>query len=77
MKKKQKMKDCYFRVTDHAVLRYLERVKGIDIEEIRTHLENGENEKMKKQVKILGEGYFPMKDCKIYIQNNTVITVIA
>lgn len=77
MKKKMVKRESCFRVTDHAILRYLERVKEIDIEEVRTHLENSENEKMKKQVKILGEGYFPMEDCKIYIQNNTVITVIA
>jgi len=26
------------RVTDHAVLRYLERVKGVDVESIREHI---------------------------------------
>jgi hypothetical protein len=26
------------RVTDHAVLRYLERVKGFDVEAVRTHI---------------------------------------
>jgi hypothetical protein len=28
------------RVTDHAVLQYLERAQGVDVESIRRHIEN-------------------------------------
>lgn len=28
------------RVTDHCVLRYLERAKGVDVEAIRSHIES-------------------------------------
>jgi len=74
-KKKQKEKESSLRVTDHAILRYLERAKNINVEEVRGYLQN--QPKVEEQVKILGEGYFPLKDCKVYIQDNTIITVIV
>lgn len=32
------MKRCPFHITDHALLRYLERVQGIDMGEVRSQI---------------------------------------
>lgn len=56
-------------VTEHAILRYLERVRGIDLEEVEnTILPEGYREK-------LLSGKIPINGFRIVVKDNTVITV--
>jgi hypothetical protein len=62
-------------VTDHAIVRYLERVKGVDIEEIRRSIVT---EKVKEMIDTLGTGLFPINnEFRIKVQDKRVITVMA
>lgn len=56
-------------VTEHAILRYLERVRGIDLEEVEnTILPEAYREK-------LINGKIPINGFRIVVKDNTVITV--
>ena len=62
------------RVSEHAILRYFERVKGYDLSEI-------EDEILSKDVielveKLGGNGGYPNKNFKVMMKNYTVTTVI-
>lgn len=60
-------------VTDHAVIRYLERVRGLDIEGIRSEILSPE---VIQQMEVLGTtGKFVNKNLQIVVKNNKVITV--
>ena len=64
-------------VSDHAVLRYLERVGGVDIEGIRERLVP---EHVKEQIKTVGAGKFPVNGSYVLVvngPNNAVVTVLA
>lgn len=62
------------RVSDHAVVRYLERVKGMDIAAIRKEILP---DKLNKMTKVMGSGYYPVSDAfKIRVKNGVVITVL-
>lgn len=66
-------------VTDHAVVRYFERVLQYDIEEIRKNILT---EEIKKQYEILGNGTYPNRDnitrkkFHTVVSNLSVVTVI-
>lgn len=60
-------------VTEHAIVRYFERVLGFDLEEIESKILTptvcGLHEK-------LGNGKIPLSDgCRVVIKNNTVVTI--
>ena len=62
------------KVSEHAIVRYFERVKGFDIEAV-------ENEILTEEVLSLvdqlgGNGGYPNKDFKVLMKNFTVTTVI-
>lgn len=62
------------KVSEHAIIRYLERVRGIDISEV-------EREILDDQVvdlvgKLGGNGTYPAKGFRVIIRNYTVTTVI-
>lgn len=63
-------------VTDHAVVRYLERVCGVDIANIRRYLIPGEKVRDAlpafdgKQVRVV------KPDCALIVKDNTVVTVV-
>lgn len=61
-------------VSDHAVIRYLERVEGMEIHKIRTSILS---ERVINQIKELGDGKYPIGDGKFraIVKNNTVITI--
>lgn len=63
------------RVSDHAIIRYLERVKGVDISEIKREILTPE---ICEYVSTLGgSGKFPAEEgFHIVMRNNTVITVV-
>ena len=65
------------KVSDHALIRYLERVKGMDIEAIREEIIDDEIE---RQISILGgHGAYLNKDqsYRVRIQDNTAVTVMS
>lgn len=59
-------------ISEHAFLRYLERVEGINLEEIQAKILTKE---LMMKYKTLGNGTFPIGDFKIVIRNNTVVTI--
>ncbi len=62
-------------VSEHAIIRYIERVLGIDIEEINSKILT---EEIVKQVEILGNGTYSVNEgeFKVVIKDNVIITVI-
>ena len=65
------------KVSDHALIRYLERVKGMDLDAIRAEIID---EEIERQVSILGgHGAYLNKDqsYRVRIQDNTAVTVIS
>lgn len=75
---KQKLKSTSEKTTltlsDHAIVRYLERVKGIDIEAAKSEILN---EDVIKMVKTLGgKGKFPIGSHQLVINNYTISTIL-
>lgn len=60
-------------VSEHALVRYFERVKQFDLEVVKKELLP---EKVKEQIAVLGDGRYPVDSFKIVIKNNTVVSVI-
>ena len=60
-------------VSEHAILRYLERVYGLDLEKIKLEIIP---EKTTIQAKIVGNGRYKVDDYTLLIKDNVVITVI-
>jgi hypothetical protein len=67
---KQQAKDPV--VTEHAMLRYIERVLGIDLEELKAKILTPE---VRGQMDLFGNGTFPGDDCRVVVKDRTVITV--
>jgi hypothetical protein len=63
------------KVSEHAILRYLERVKGLDINAIEKEILN---DKVLGLINTLGgNGTFPSYNFSVLMKNNTVTTVIT
>lgn len=61
-------------ITDHAILRYLERVEGMDIDAIRKKITT---EQVSKLIHQLGNGVFPVNDVfKITVNDKKITTVL-
>lgn len=64
-------------VSDHALVRYLERVMGMDVDKLRDAVVGGENCKWLFDYQTHGAGRYVVGDThRVCIQNNTVVTVI-
>lgn len=64
------------KVSDHAVVRYMERVMGLDLADIRKKLASKEIQTAHKN---LGDGRFPIEDgngMRAVVKHNVVITVM-
>lgn len=60
-------------ISEHAILRYIERVLMIDIEQIKSNVITDE---LKKLVSVLGgSGSYPVKDFKVVMVNKTITTI--
>jgi chromosome segregation ATPase len=60
-------------VTEHAIIRYIERVIGIDLNEIKKVICN---EKLINQVSALGNGSYPIDNgVKAVVKNNVIVTI--
>ena len=63
-------------ITDHAAVRYLERVHKLDIKKIIKN-EMEEKENLEKMIEVLGTGVFPIKEnFKAVIKKNIVKTIL-
>jgi len=60
-------------VSEHALLRYIERVLKIDINEIKNEILNKDVIDMVD--KLGGNGKYPAKNFKVVMKNNTVVTI--
>jgi len=58
-------------ISDHAMLRYIERVLGIDIEELKRKIVPSD----KLSAKSIMNGSYSFETHKIVVKNNTVVTV--
>jgi predicted nuclease with TOPRIM domain len=62
-------------VSEHAILRYLERVEGLDIEDVKRKMVSNSAE---KQIKNLGSGIFPVgASHKLRVRKGYVVTVLT
>ena len=62
-------------VSEHAILRYLERVEGLDIESIKRKMVSNSAE---RQIKNLGSGIFPVgASHKLRVRKGYVVTVLT
>jgi len=60
-------------VSEHALLRYLERKYNLDLEDIKREILTNDNVIM---IKNMGNGKYPISDgLKAVVKNNTVITI--
>lgn len=70
-----KVKNGLTGVTDHAVLRYLERVHGVDVESVRRAILTPENKALIKRLK---NGKFPLGHGLIaVVKDEVVVTIVA
>lgn len=61
-------------VSEHALLRYIERVYNLDLKAVARHVLP---EEVEKQVRVLGDGVYPVSEThKVRIQGGTVVTVM-
>lgn len=62
------------KISEHAIIRYLERVKGLNINDIEKEIIN---EEIVKMVNALGgNGKYPNKDFSVVMKDFTVTTVV-
>ncbi len=62
-------------VTEHALLRYIERVEGVNLNDI---IQKISTEKLKTMVNTLGNGTFPIDGTfSVKVRNNVIITVLT
>ena len=66
--------DNSVKVSEHAIVRYFERVKGFDITEIEKDILSDEILKLIEQLG--GTGTYPGKDFKVVVKNFTITTVV-
>ncbi len=59
-------------VTEHAVLRYLERIMGFDLDQINKSILTDD---IKLMVSKMGDGKYPIDGGRIIVRNNTIISV--
>lgn len=62
-------------ISEHAILRYLERVKGVNIEELKEEIwpKSDVNQRM---CRTLGNGEFPVNNHRVVIKNNVIVSVL-
>lgn len=62
-------------ISEHAILRYLERVLGVDIELVKKEILTSD---LEKKIEVLGNGTYPIQDglFKAKVRNGTIITIL-
>lgn len=60
-------------LTEHAILRYLERVKGVNMEDVKDTILDDDT---KSKIEVLGSGKFPKEGYTLVVKNNTIISIV-
>lgn len=61
-------------VTEHALLRYIERVHGVDLDAIHDELLS---DTLVAQIEALGDGCYPIgNQTQVRVKNNVIVTVV-
>lgn len=60
--------------TEHAILRYLERVKGLDIDQVKKEMVP---DLVTQQIRAMGNGEYPVGTHSVKIKDNTVVTILT
>ena len=61
-------------VSEHALIRYLERAMDLDLEQLKSEILTPE---VTKQIKIMGNGKFPLGNgLRVVVKDNVVTTVV-
>jgi len=71
---KRKNPEAIF-VSDHALVRYMERVLGADIEELKAKILPGETLKLMKELSF-NDGRYPCGDFYLVLKDGVVVTII-
>lgn len=75
MPKRRKKRNIH--ITDHAIVQYLSRIEGMDIEALRTRILDEDNERVMKPIEYLKEGLFPVHPShRVRIKNKNIVTVL-
>lgn len=62
-------------VSEHAILRYLERVRGLDIDQVKREIAP---EHIVQRVRAMGNGEYPVAGSHtLKVQDNTVVTILT
>lgn len=68
-----KIEPTEIKVSAHAIVRFMERVKGIDLQQIKDEILT---ERTLGIIRTMGDGKYPIGDYHIQVKNNTIITII-
>lgn len=60
-------------ISEHAILRYIERVEVIPPSEVPERIKT---DKLLEMVRTLGNGVYPLEDFSVKVKDNVVITVL-
>lgn len=60
-------------ISEHAIIRYLERIEGINMEAVKDKMVNS---RTRDAINVLTSGTFPIQGGRLEVKNNIVITVI-
>lgn len=61
-------------ITEHAILRYLERVKGVDLVQVKKEMVP---DLVTQQIRAMGNGEYPVGTHSVKVKDNTVITILT
>lgn len=67
-------KDKIIRVSEHAIVRYFERILGFNISEIEKEIVNDDVLSLVNQLG--GSGKYPNRDFSVVMKNHTVVTIV-
>lgn len=68
------LQDAGIVITEHAMLRYLQRVHGIDLEQVQREMLPANVE---ERIRTLGSGLFPVDGFSLRVRDGQVVTVVA
>jgi chromosome segregation ATPase len=68
------LKSCKVGITDHALLRYLERIHGFDVEEVKKRLLT---DKLRTSMQMYGKGKITENGITYIFRDNAVVTIMT
>ena len=61
-------------VTEHAVIRYMERAMGLDLEEVKSQILN---DRVRQQIDVLGNGKFPIGNgFRVVVKDMSIVSIL-